>query len=116
MRRLLHIFVYSVCLLQFPAFASIADSAGMRVEVSQTLIKSFHDSICHNSLLVHFRFNCSLVESDYMDNLHALECFSALFSDSISALSVDTIIITSCASPKGMSSIIFVWPVSVLLV
>ena len=101
MRRLLHIFVYSVCLLQFPAFASIADSAGMRVEVSQTLIKSFHDSICHNSLLVHFRFNCSLVESDYMDNLHALECFSALFSDSISALSVDTIIITSCASPEG---------------
>lgn len=101
MRRLLHIFVYSVCLLQFPAFASIADSAGMRVEVSQTLIKSFHDSICHNALLVHFRFNCSLVESDYMDNLHALECFSALFSDSISALSVDTIIITSCASPEG---------------
>lgn len=36
-----------------------------------------------------------------MDNLHALECFSTLFSDSISALSVDTIIITSCASPEG---------------
>lgn len=79
MRRLLHIFVYSVCLLQFPAFASIADSAGMRVEVSQTLIKSFHDSICHNSLLVHFRFQLFVGGTDYMDNLHAWNVFLLCF-------------------------------------
>lgn len=61
------------------------------------------DSLCRTPLLLHFRFDHSLVEYDYMDNPHTLEAFDDLFSDSLSVSLIDTLIVTSYASPDGNS-------------
>lgn len=59
------------------------------------------DTLCGSPLLLHFRFDRSLVEYGYMDNPHTLEAFSSLFSDSLSASRIDTLVITAYASPDG---------------
>ncbi|WP_300703976.1 DUF3575 domain-containing protein [Bacteroides sp.] len=59
------------------------------------------DTLCGSPLLLHFRFDRSLVEYDYMDNPHTLEAFSSLFSDSIAATRIDTLVIAAYASPDG---------------
>ncbi len=81
-----------VCLLLLPtsAWSSRSLSAGC-------------DTLCGSPLLLHFRFDRSLVEYGYMDNPHTLEAFSSLFSDSLSAARIDTLVITAYASPDGNS-------------
>lgn len=61
------------------------------------------DSLCRTPLLLHFRFDRSLVEYDYMDNPRTLEEFDRLFSDSVSVSRIDTLVIASYSSPDGNS-------------
>nr|WP_302831600.1 DUF3575 domain-containing protein [uncultured Bacteroides sp.] len=61
------------------------------------------DSLCHKPLLLHFRFDRSLVEYDYMDNPRTLKEFYMLFSDSFIVSRIDTMVITSYSSPDGDS-------------
>lgn len=84
-KNLLYIFVTRALLLLFPA-VSFAGNA---------------DSLCRKPLLLHFRFDHSLVEYAYMDNPRTLADFSALFTDSLAVECIDTIHITAYASPDG---------------
>jgi hypothetical protein len=101
MKRLLYIFIHSLCfpLLAISSFMANAAIREVRPEISTTV--SVLDSLSRTPLLLHFRQNRSLVEYDYMDNPRTLESFSVLFADSLSAVYVDTITIFSYASPEG---------------
>lgn len=101
MKRLLYIFIHSLCfpLLAISSFMANAATREVRPEISTTV--SVLDSLSRTPLLLHFRQNRSLVEYDYMDNPRTLESFSVLFADSLSAVYVDTITIFSYASPEG---------------
>lgn len=79
-----------VCLFLLPASARSSRS-----------LSSGCDTLCGSPLLLHFRFDRSLVEYDYMDNPHTLEAFGSLFSDSLAAARIDTLVITAYASPDG---------------
>ena len=62
-------------------------------------VNSIADSLCRQPLLLYFRFDRTLVEYDYMDNPRTLDEFRVLFSDTLCVSSIDTITITSYASP-----------------
>lgn len=64
-------------------------------------VNSIADSLCRQPLLLYFRFDRTLVEYDYMDNPRTLDEFRVLFSDTLCVSSIDTITITSYASPEG---------------
>ena len=55
-------------------------------------------------MLLYFRIDCAAVERDYMDNTRTLEAFHRIFSDSALASRIDTVIVTSYASPDGDES------------
>lgn len=55
-------------------------------------------------MLLYFRIDCAAVERDYMDNARTLEAFHRIFSDSALASRIDTVIVTSYASPDGDES------------
>lgn len=55
-------------------------------------------------VLLHFRFDRSLVEKDYMDNARSLSSLCQLFSDSLSVSRIDSVIILAYSSPEGSSS------------
>ena len=101
MKRLLYIFAHSLCfpLLAIGSFMANAAIREVRPELSTTV--SVLDSLSRTPLLLYFRQNRSLVEYDYMDNPRTFESFSTLFTDSLSAVYVDTITIFSYASPEG---------------
>jgi len=96
MKKEILIIISSICLLLWP-------SAVFAGRMSGTEPVSVRDSLCHNPLLLYFRFDRSLVEYDYMDNPHTLQRFQILFADSIASSRIDTITITSYASPEGNS-------------
>ncbi|WP_044269178.1 DUF3575 domain-containing protein [Bacteroides timonensis] len=93
MKRRLLVLFSSLCYM-LPLIHSIGVWGGEAVSHAA-------DSICLHPLLLYFRFDRSLVEYDYMDNPRTLHEFHALFSDSLSASCIDTITITSYASPEG---------------
>lgn len=59
------------------------------------------DSLSQKSLMLHFRFDRSLLERDYMDNELVLARLDSLLSESLRVSLADTIIIVSYASPEG---------------
>lgn len=59
------------------------------------------DTLCQKPLLLHFRFDRSLLEYDYMNNPRTLQRFGSLFADSLEVSRIDTVTITSYASPEG---------------
>ena len=96
MKRYLFIFLSSFWLLLSPAHP-IGLSDGRSVD-------NIAGSLCRQPLLLHFRFDRTLVEYDYMDNPRTLDEFRVLFSDTLCVSSIDTITITSYASPEGAVS------------
>ena len=96
MKRYLFIFLSSFWLLLSPAHP-IGLSDGRSVD-------NIADSLCRQPLLLHFRFDRTLVEYDYMDNPRTLDEFRVLFSDTLCVSFIDTITITSYASPEGAVS------------
>ena len=95
MKRYLFIFLSSFWLLLSPAHP-IGLSDGRSVD-------NIADSLCRQPLLLHFRFDRTLVEYDYMDNPRTLACFCALFTDSLSTPGIDTVTIFS-TSIGGLTS------------
>lgn len=93
MKKCLLIFFSSLCFMLSPIYSMDVSS--------REIVLHTADSLCRQPLLLFFRFDRSLVEYDYMDNPHTLEGFHILFSDSLSATCIDTITITSYASPEG---------------
>lgn len=93
MKRYLLIFLGSFWLLLSPVH-----SIGLSDRQS---VDSIADSLCRQPLLLYFRFDRTLVEYDYMDNPRTLDEFRILFSDTLCVSSIDTITITSYASPEG---------------
>lgn len=91
-RSNLYTFIHCACFL----LVSVGVTAG-----NLTKPESASDTLCCEPLLLHFRFDRSLVEYDYMDNPHTLAAFSTLFADSLSTAQIDTVTITSYASPEG---------------
>ena len=91
-RSNLYTFIHCACFL----LVSVGVTAG-----NLTKPESASDTFCCEPLLLHFRFDRSLVEYDYMDNPHTLAAFSTLFADSLSTAQIDTVTITSYASPEG---------------
>lgn len=94
MKRKILIFIGCIGFLQLSVTAFAVQKEG--VENIAAL-----DSLCSTPLLLHFRFDRSLVEYDYMDNPHTLREFQTLFSDSLQLSRIDTVSISSYASPDG---------------
>lgn len=84
----------AIGILLLPPAAFAAHPAGAGVHC-------LADSLCPDPMLLHFRFNRSLVEYHYMDNPATLARFDVLFADSLQASLIDSITITSYASPEG---------------
>lgn len=94
MKRELLILISLLVLLHFP----LSTFAGLPADVENSCM--FTDS-CRKPLLLYFRFDSSLVDYDYMDNPHTLNKFASLFADSLLISYIDSISITSYASPDG---------------
>lgn len=59
------------------------------------------DSLCCGPFSLYFRLGRSLLEYDYMENASTFSEFHTLFTDSLSAACVDTVVIMAYASPEG---------------
>lgn len=57
--------------------------------------------LCGEPLVLHFRFDRSLVDYGYKENARTLSVFDELFSDTATTSLIDSITIVACSSPDG---------------
>lgn len=94
MKREIFILISSICLFLLPSASLAGRHTGVKGSCGS-------DSLCREPLVLYFRFDSSLVDYGYGGNQRTLTAFHELFSDSVSASRIDTVFITSYASPEG---------------